>query len=109
MAVLDLALLKSKLLIDGSEQDALLEILIEQSKDIVTKEYFGYADIPEQWVFPESFTYVGLEVATHLYNKVGIEGQVSHKEQGIERVYAEGGVPRHLFDQLPRKVKTFGL
>lgn len=109
MAVLDLALLKSKLLIDGSEQDGLLEILIEQSKDIVTKEYFGYADIPEQWVFPESFTYVGLEVATHLYNKVGIEGQVSHKEQGIERVYAEGGVPRHLFDQLPRKVKTFGL
>ena len=109
MAVLDLALLKSKLLIDGSEQDALLEVLIEQSKDIVSKEYFGYADIPEQWVFPESFTYVGLEVATYLYNKVGIEGQVSHKEQGIERVYAEGGVPRHLFDQLPRKVKAFSL
>lgn len=109
MAVLDLALLKSKLLIDGSEQDALLEVLIEQAKDIVTKEYFGYADIPEQWVFPESFTYVGLEVATYLYNKVGIEGQVSHKEQGIERVYAEGGVPRHLFDQLPRKVKAFSL
>lgn len=109
MAVLNLALLKNKLQIVGSDQDALLEVLIDQSKDIVTKEYFGYADIPEDWTFPESFTYVGLEVATHLYNKVGIEGQVSHKEQAIERVYAEGGVPRHLFDQLPRKAKTFGL
>ena len=109
MAVLDLALLKNKLLIDGSDQDALLEILIDQAKDIVTKEYFGYADTPADWTFQESFTYVGLEVATYLYNKVGIEGQVSHKEQSIERVYAEGGVPRHLFDQLPRKVKTFGL
>lgn len=109
MAILNVDLLKTKLQVTDNNQDGLLQILTDQAKDIVTKEYFGYSDIPEDWIFPESFTYVGLEVATYLYNKVGIEGQVSHKEQGIERVYAEGGVPRHLFDQLPRKVKTFGL
>lgn len=109
MAVLDISLLKTKLNISGSEEDNLLQILVDQSKDIVSKEYFGYAEVPADWVFPEIFTYVGLEVATHLYNKVGIEGQVSHKEQGIDRVYSEGGIPRHLFDQLPRKVKTLKL
>lgn len=109
MAVLDLDLLKSKLNIDGSDQDGLLQVLIDQAKDIVTKEYFAYVDIPEDWQFPETFTYTGLEVATHLYNKVGIEGQRSHAEQGINRVYEEGGIPRHLFDQLPRRVRTFTL
>lgn len=109
MAVLDLSLLKAKLNINESDQDALLNLLINQAKDIVTKEYFAYAEIPDDWDFPETFTYVGLEVATHLYNKVGIEGQTSHKEQGIDRVFQEGGIPRHLFDQLPRKVKTLKL
>lgn len=109
MAVLDLTLLKSKLNINESDQDTLLQLLIDQAKDIVTKEYFAYAEVPEDFVFPETFTYVALEVATYLYNKVGIEGQVSHKEQGIDRVFEDGGIPRYLFDQLPRKVKTLKL
>lgn len=109
MAVLNSTLLKTKLMISGSDQDALLDLLIDQTKDVITKEYFGYAKIPNDWTFPEEFTYIGLEVATHLYNKIGVEGQTEHTEQGIKRIYSEGGIPRHLFDQLPRKVKTFNL
>jgi hypothetical protein len=53
------------------------------------KEYED-ADVPQKYV------YLQLQMCIQMYNKRGAEGQVSHSENGISRVWEEGDIPQSL-------------
>lgn len=100
--------LKLKLDIPTSDtsEDTLLTMLIEQAEDAVMKYYYGAADLPSDIEFDDRFKFQALDIAVYLYNKMGIEGQNSHIEQGIERHYDSSGIPEALFNGIPKKCKV---
>lgn len=46
-----------------------------------------------------------LEIAVYLYNKVGIEGQVAHRELDITRTYESAGIPASMLSDVTPFVK----
>ena len=45
---------------------------------------------------PQKYDYLQLQMCIQMYNKRGAEGQVSHSENGISRVWEEGDIPQSL-------------
>ena len=45
---------------------------------------------------PQKYDYLQLQMCVQMYNKRGAEGQVSHSENGISRVWEEGDIPPSL-------------
>ena len=47
-----------------------------------------------------------IAIAIEIYNKRGAEGQGSHTENGISRVYASGDISHHLIRKITPIVRT---
>lgn len=46
-----------------------------------------------------------VQMAIELYNKQGVEGEVSHSENGISRGYSSTFISKNLLDQITPRVK----
>lgn len=108
---------KLKILVgeSGDTNNTLLNLLLEQAKEIILAHRFpsgkyptrivtvtndgATEEIEETYVEPR---YEGLQVriAQALYNKMGAEGQTSHSENGIVRGYDTDGVPLALLREI---------
>jgi hypothetical protein len=97
---------KLKLGITDDSQDDLLNLLLDQAKDAVMKYHYGAAYLPTDLAFLDQFSYQALDIAIYLYNKMGVEGQNVHKEQGVDREYGSSHIPPEMFDGIPKKVRT---
>lgn len=49
----------------------------------------------------EKFHNIQVQMAIELYNKQGVEGQLSHSENGIARAYQSTNISDHLLSQIP--------
>lgn len=49
---------------------------------------------------PTKYALLQCEIAVYLLNKMGAEGQTSHKENGIDRVYENGDVPSSMLKEI---------
>lgn len=87
-------LVKLKLLlgITDTAEDNLLNLLLELAEQKILDRVYPFAkgDMPERYQ-PKQ-----VEIAVYLYNKRGAEGQTSHIEGGIHRVYELADVPESL-------------
>lgn len=73
--------------------DALLEqLLVAAGEIIVDHRYpFGGYEMDEETglrVVPEQYKGLMIDIAIELYSKLGAEGQLAHRENGIDRYYA---------------------
>lgn len=49
---------------------------------------------------PAKYEYIILEIACYLINKRGAEGQLSHKENGIDRTYESSSIPPSMLNDI---------
>lgn len=84
--------LKLKLGITDNDQDDLLNLYLEDAKDTIL-------ELTHLDELPKSLLSTQIELAIVLYNKAGIEGQVSHSEGEVNRTFEEG-IPESIMKKI---------
>lgn len=91
---------KLKLLLGSpQESDLVLEFYLESAKNII-------CDIRNTNEVESKYLQTQLRIAIELYNKRGIEGQVAHGENGINRSYDAGEISKALLNTITPVAKT---
>lgn len=76
--------------------DVLLTYLTIAGRKILNRAY-PYEDVEE---VPKKYEVLQCEIAAYLLNKRGAEGETSHSENGISRVYESADVPESLMSNI---------
>lgn len=94
-------------LLTGSTNEDLLLIYLDMAAAVVlnTRDPFGVAELTE---VEDKYLPDQLQIAVYLFNKRGAEGQTVHNENGVNRSYESGGVPRSLLKNIIPIGKPFG-
>ena len=79
--------------------DNLLTLLLRQAEAIVLNRRYPFG-IPENATVPVQYEYTQIRIAVELFSKMGAEGQVVHKENGIERTYSSADVSPALLETI---------
>ena len=74
-----------------TESDEVLQALLDQAAGIVLNKRYPFG-IPEGAAVPEAYEHIQLQIAVELYSKMGAEGQTTHDENGVNRVYEAADV-----------------
>ena len=109
MADTQLLLLKRLLGISLSdtESDDILECLLENAKSrILEKRWMNYKEDDRDNTLLSSDTYIQLDIAKELYSKMGVEGQLSHNENGIDRSYESADISPSIMKRILTKANT---
>lgn len=91
------------LLVDDPRYEELAPIYLAQAQGAVTQHLFPYEDASWEDV-PEKYHPRTVEIAVYLVNRRGGEGETSHSESGVSRVYESAGIPHSYFRGMPPKV-----
>ena len=83
---------------DTASQDLLL-LLVKNAEGIVLNRRYPFG-IPTDAVVPTQYEYTQIRIAVELFTKLGAEGQVAHKENGIERTFESADVSPSLLRQI---------
>lgn len=81
----------------GFPEDTLSAYLALAAQKVLARVY------PFDWLeseVPERYAALQCEIAAYLLNKRGAEGQTSHSENGISRVYESADVPESLLSHI---------
>lgn len=79
-----------------------LAFLMAAKYRILNRMYpFGIPDGVD--TVPDRYAALQVEIAAFLYNKRGMEGETSHAENGVSRVYSGADVPEALMRQITPK------
>ena len=90
---------KLRLILDTDKDDELLEFYLDSAGDIICS--LRNSDIVE----PE-YLNIQIRMAVELYAKRGAEGQVSHSELGIDRIYSRADISYDLLDRIVPVART---
>lgn len=78
---------------ESDTEEVLLAYLNIAGRKILNRAYpFG----TDETEVPPRYEFLQCEIAAYLLNKRGAEGQLSHKENGIDRTYESADVPESL-------------
>lgn len=107
---------RMKLRVPEEANDAVFVDCLESAKNAILARRFPYGDFPTKTVtnsdgstseetYIES-RYLDLQyrIAMDLYNKAGAEGETSHTENGISRMYESSWISKQLLDEVVPKV-----
>ena len=83
---------------NASEDDLLLMFLTDAEKAILNRLY--PMDEDTKATLPTRYESRQIEIAVFLYNKQGAEGQISHKENGIDRTYENASIPESMLSDI---------
>lgn len=78
-------------MIDGDEREDTLSTYLKIAGDKIIAKAYPFDDTVA--IVPKRYEMLQLEIAAYLLNKRGAEGQTSHTENGISRMYESADVP----------------
>ena len=81
--------------------DIELEDILESAKAVILSRRFPFGDYPEE--IENRYKDLQIRIAVEMFNKVGVEGQVSHSENGISRTYSSASVSEELLREITPK------
>jgi len=85
----------------GESDDDLLQSCLDFAKDKILKKRFPFGGEPE--TFPEEYDQIHIQLAEHLFLRIGAEGETVHLENGISRHWEDGDAPATLMRQITPK------
>jgi hypothetical protein len=89
-----------KLLLDTPDvPDAILQFHLDRASDIICE--LRHSDVVEP-----QYLNIQIQMAIELFNKMGVEGQVGHSENGVSRTYGTGDISETLLNQIQPYVRT---
>ena len=82
----------------GDTDDTLFAYLMIAKHKIINRLYpYGNGDGKE---VPFRYRPLQVEIAAYMLNKRGAEGETAHRENGINRTYADADIPKDLLSQI---------
>ena len=81
--------------------DIELEDILESAKAVILSRRFPFGDYPED--IEPRYKDLQIRIAVEMANKVGVEGQVNHSENGISRTYSSASVSEELLREITPK------
>lgn len=84
--------------ITGETDDDILSTYIDIATNVVLRKAYPYGDGSEE--LPAKYESTMIEIAVYLLNKRGAEGEYSHSENGIQRIYEDGDIPATLLRRI---------
>lgn len=79
----------------GENNESILLAYLEMAAAKINEKAFPFGSDCGDKV-PKKYLPNQLEIAQYLYNKRGAEGEVSHNENGINRIYESASVPESM-------------
>ena len=90
-----------KIRITEKVNDVELEDLLESAKAVILSRRFPFGDVPEE--LENRYKDLQIRIAVEMFNKQGVEGQLSHSENGVSRSYSSAGVSEELLREITPK------
>ena len=90
-----------KIRIPENNNETELEELLESAKAVILSRRFPFGEPPEE--IESRYKDLQIRIALEMYNKVGVEGQTSHSENGVSRSYASASVSEDLLREITPK------
>lgn len=87
-----------KVMTGGSYKDNEISSYLKIAGQKIINRAYPYDDTRTD--VPTKYALLQCEIAVYLLNKIGAEGQTSHKENGIDRVYEDGDVPSSMLKEI---------
>ena len=78
--------------------DDILRVYLNIAACKILNRAYPYDDTVTE--VPNKYGYLQCEIATYLLNKRGAEGETSHSENGISRVYENADVPDSMLSEV---------
>ena len=75
----------------GETDESVLSTYLSIAGNKVCRKAYPFD--PTVTAVPDQYAHIQVEIAVYLLNKRGAEGETVHKENGIDRTYADGDVP----------------
>ena len=95
-----------KLLIEPEllPDDELLYSLLETAKQTILNRRYPYSEPPVdvygQPILENRYLALQIRIAIYLFNKLGVEGELSHSESGVNRVYESVDIPMSMLKEV---------
>ena len=90
-----------KIRIPENNNETELEELLESAKAVILSRRFPFGEPPEE--LENRYKDLQIRIAVEMYNKLGVEGQTSHSENGVARSYASASVSEDLLREITPK------
>ena len=90
-----------KIRIPENNNETELEELLESAKAVILSRRFPFGEPPEE--IESRYKDLQIRIAVEMYNKIGVEGQTSHSENGVSRSYASASVSEDLLREITPK------
>ena len=78
----------------------IVEAYLKSAKSLILLTRHPYASDPDAEKWETRYDGLQCEIAASMFNRRGSEGQLSHKENGVDRTWADAGVPSHLLSRI---------
>ena len=90
-----------KIRIPENQSDTELEELLESAKAVILSRRFPFGEQPDE--IEPRYKDLQIRIAVEMFNKIGIEGQTSHSENGVSRSYSSASVSEELLREITPK------
>lgn len=87
--------------IPENNNDTELEELLESAKAVILSRRYPFGEPPEE--IENRYKDLQIRIAVEMYNKLGVEGQLSHSENGVSRAYSSASVSEELLREITPK------
>lgn len=81
-----------------NESDKLLLAYLKTAEEIILNRLYPYKH--DEKCIPTKYDYKQVAIANYLLNKRGAEGEITHKENGIDRTYGSADVPEEMLNDI---------
>lgn len=94
-----IAIVKS---MSGESDEIIVSAYLAMAGQAIINRAFPFAteDELETLTVPARYQQKQVEFAAYLLNKRGAEGQITHSENGINRIYENGGLPDSMLKEI---------
>ena len=95
----------------GKSDDSLLSTYLTIAKGKIQDRLYPFAKADyddEEYAVPEKYDLLQVEMAAYLIGKIGAEGETRHSENGVDRTYESGDIPREMLRRIIPIAKVVG-
>lgn len=85
-------------------EDAEIENLLDTAKNAIMARRYPLDDFPEE--LEARFLDLQIRICVDLFSKLGTEGETSHSENGVSRVYSNAWISEELLSEITPKAKV---
>ena len=83
-----------------ADTDETLSAYLSLAKSKILNRLYPYGGCREELAIPARYDGLHIQITTYMLNKRGGEGETAHRENGINRTYADADIPKDLLSEI---------